>query len=170
MKSYSNPAEAYHDMMFALGLALTQWGSIELKLFQLYSFLYGQSDPLALNISYHEMGLDVRLRAIDALIKARTGDKKIHKGWAHVTEDIYRQKRLRDKLAHWTVMGGPNPDGTFYSYLSPPSTDLKATKMATDPEKTGAIDSPTLQDFAVKDFNFTAHKIHEYMRAFPQWI
>jgi hypothetical protein len=169
MKSYHTVDAAYSEMTFSLGLALTQWQTIELTLYQLYVFLYGQSDPVALSVSFHEMGLDVRLRAIEALIKTRTNDKKLHKSWAHIMESLYKQKRLRDKLAHWTVMTGPNQDGTYYAYLSPPSTDLKALKMVTDPQKTGAIDTPTLQGLAIKDFKFVSGAIHRYMMDFPQW-
>jgi hypothetical protein len=169
MKSYPTVDAAYHEMTFSLGLALTQWQFVELKLFQLYALLYGQSDGVGLNISFHEMGLDVRLRIIEALIKARTNKKELHKSWAHVKDDVYKQKRLRDKLAHWTVMTGSNQDGTYYAYLSPPSTDLKAEEMAADPQKAGAIDAPTLQEAAIKDFQFVSAAIHRFMMAFPQW-
>lgn len=156
-------------MTFSLGLALTQWQTVEFKLFQLYQFLYGQSDYVALNATFHEMGLDVKMRAISALIEQRTADKSFHKSWKKTTEVFFRQKRLRDKLAHWTVVAARHPSGGYCAYLSPPTTDLRATTIAPGPTDPNAIDAPTLQKQAIQDFGSTSAAIHRYMMNFPKW-
>jgi hypothetical protein len=41
------------------------------------------------------------------------------KAWETVAKEAFKRKRLRDKLAHWTVVAGPSkPDG-YTAYLRP---------------------------------------------------
>jgi len=47
IKSYPSVGEAYADVTFALGFALTQWHTIEHKLYQLFVYLCGNSDENA---------------------------------------------------------------------------------------------------------------------------
>ncbi len=119
IKSYSSIDEAFLDMASALGFALTQWQSIELKIYQLFIYLCGQSDRKALDAIFHEMPLEIRMKSITELIRVRVPDWLSK--WDEVSKKVFKDKRLRDKIAHWTVGTAPHKEGGFTSWLSPPS-------------------------------------------------
>ncbi|MDO9296536.1 hypothetical protein [Bradyrhizobium sp.] len=163
IKSYPSVGEAYADVTFALGFALTQWHTIEHKLYQLFVYLCGNSDEKALNAIFHEMPLESRLRALTELVRLR--DEKSLSAWDDVLKQVTKQKRLRDKLAHWTVETGPHKDGGFTAWLSPPSTDERAKIVFENVQNALGAD-----DLKIKCMEFLAasHAIHGFMMVFPK--
>jgi hypothetical protein len=163
IKTYPTVDQAYSDMTFTLGLALTQWQAVELKLYQLFIFLCGRSDRSALDAIFHEMSLEIKMKAINELIRLREASKLAT--WDTVTKDIFKQKRLRDKLAHWTVVAAPStPDG-YTAYLCPPTTDPRAQTVLQNPQN--AINADDLKS-KITEFHVASHEIHKFMIAFPE--
>ncbi len=164
IKSYPDVGQAYSDVTFALGFALTQWHAVELKLYQLFIYLCGRSDQKAMNAIFHEMPLDVRFRALTELVRLR--DEKSLSAWDSVLKKVMKQKRMRDKLAHWTVGTARHKDGGFTAWLSPPSTDERARDVFENVQN--ALGAQDIQEKS-QEFQFAAHAIHEFMRAFPEF-
>ena len=163
VKPYASVDEAFMDMANALGFTLTQWQVIELKLYQLFIYLCGQSDRKALDAIFHEMPLEVRMKSITELIRIRDGDWLSK--WDAVSKTIFKDKRLRDKIAHWTVGTSRHRDGGFTSWLSPPSTDEEAQKVLDNIQN--AIGADDLRSKAL-EFQITAHAVHQFMTSFPE--
>jgi hypothetical protein len=116
-----------------------------------------------MNAVFHEMPLDVRLRALTELVRLR--DKKLLSAWDDVVKKLVKQKRLRDKLAHWSVGTAPHKDGGFTAWLSPPSTDERAKIVYENIQS--ALGAEDLRNSSL-EFGFAAHAIHEFMMAFPE--
>lgn len=149
-------------MSFALGMALTQWQAVELKIYQLFIYLCGRSDKVALDAVFHEMSLETKMKAITELVRARDTSKL--QAWDTVTKDVFKQKRLRDKLAHWTVVAAPsNPDG-YTAYLCPPTTDPRAHAVLNNPQN--AVNAGELKS-KMMEFGFVSGAIHRFMMDFP---
>lgn len=163
VKLYNSVDAAHSDMTYALGFALTQWQTIELKLYQLFSYLCGQSDQKAVDVIFHEMDLDSRMRAILELVRLR--DNKQLQKWDEVAKLVFKHKRLRDKLAHWTVVGAPAKDGKFTAYLCPPTTDPRAITVVSNPQN--ALNADDLR-YKTREFQMAAGAIHRFMMEFPQ--
>ena len=162
IKSYPTVDEAYSDVTFSLGFALIQWHAVDAKLYQLFIYLCGRSDQEAMNAIFHEMPLEVRLRALTELVRLR--DEESLSAWDAVLKKVTKQKRMRDKLAHWTVGTGRDKDGGFTAWLSPPSTDERAKVVFENIQN--ALGAQDLQDKSM-EFQTAAHAIHNFMMAFP---
>jgi hypothetical protein len=165
MKSYPSIDEAFSDMTFTLGLALTQWQNVEFKLYQLFVFLCGQADERAISIIFHEMPLESKMRAITELVRLR--DKKLLTRWDAISKVLFKHKRLRDKLAHWTVGTKQDKNGEYIAWLSPPTTSAEAANLAKNPAASGAIDADSLRQTAVSDFGAVMAQLHAFMYALP---
>jgi len=165
IKSYPNIGEAYSDVTYSLGFALTQWQAVELKLYQLFVFLCGDSDRKAINVVFHEMPLEVRLRALTELVAMRAPSQA--EAWAEVVKKVHKQRRMRDKLAHWTVVGDQHKDGGFTAWLSPPTTSEQARVVYENNHS--AMGAQDLLDKS-REFQIAAHAVHEFMMAFPELV
>jgi hypothetical protein len=132
IKTYPTLDQAIVDMNFALGIALTQWQAVELKIYQIFVYLCGRSDKVALDAVFHEMSLETKMKAINELIRVRDTSKL--KAWDTVAKEVFKQKRLRDKLAHWTVVAGPGEPDAYTAYLCPPTTDPRAQTVLNNPQ------------------------------------
>jgi hypothetical protein len=165
IKSHPTFDAALVEMTFALGMALTQWQLVEHKIYQLFVFLCGKSDERAINVIFHELSLELKMRAIMELVRLR--DKGFLSAWDEASKAVYRQKRLRDKLAHWTVVGSEAEGGKFIAYLCPPTTSLQAKKVIANPNG-GAIDADTLRNDAITGFLGAAAAIDRFMHSLPE--
>lgn len=169
IKSYEHLDQAYHEITLALGYALTQWQQIEHKLYQLFICLCGRCDQEAITVVFHEMSLETKLKAITELVRYR--DNSFLPTWDTCSKAVFKQKSLRDKLAHWTVVGTKNKEGRYLTYLSPPITSLGAQKLhetiVANPGA-GAIDADTLNARSIKDFGAAAHSVHLFMMSLPE--
>ena len=161
IKTHQTLDAAVGEMTFTLGLALTQWQSVEYMLYHLFIDLCGRSDEAALNAIFHEMSLETKMKSITELVRLRNKDKL--SDWDKVSKALFKQKRLRDKLAHWSVVTAPRGDA-YISYLAPPVTDARAKKYIENPEG-GAIDAETLRETSVRDFSFVAASIQNFRKA-----
>jgi hypothetical protein len=162
IKTYPTIDQAWSDMTFALGTALTQWQFLELKLYQLFTYLCGRSDKIAIDAIFHEMSLETKMKSINELIRIRDASKL--KSWNETAKDIFKQKRLRDKLAHWTVAADDVPGG-YTAYLSPPSTDPRAQTVARNPQNAMNADDLRKQ---MAQFMVAGNAIHRFMMDFPE--
>jgi hypothetical protein len=163
IKNYPTLDQAVVDMNFALGIALTQWQGVELKIYQLFIYLCGRSDKAALDAVFHEMSLETKMKAITELVRLRDATRL--SAWDAAAKAVFKQKRLRDKLAHWTVVAAPgNPDG-YTAYLCPPTTDPRAQMVLKNPQ-----DAMNADDLKSKmlEFGYASHGIHQFMMDFPE--
>jgi len=78
-------------MAAALGFALAQWHTVETALYNLYVYLCGYEDERAVNVVFHEMSVDVKLRAIGALINLR--DSSRSKSWNRLRNDHFSEQK-----------------------------------------------------------------------------
>jgi len=163
IKIYPTFDQAVVDMNFALGIALTQWQGVELKVYQLFIYLCGQSDRAALDAVFHEMSLEIKMKALTELIRLRDASRLA--AWDGVAKAVFKQKRLRDKLAHWTVMTGPGEGGGYTAYLCPPTTDPRAQIVLRNPQN--ALNADDLKS-KMLDFGVTGGAIHRFMMDFPE--
>lgn len=162
--SYPTVDEAYSKVTFALGVALTQWQSVELKLYQLFIFLSGSSDQRAIGVIFHEMPLEVRLRSLTELVRLRN-EAMIPK-WDATLKIVHKQRRFRDKLAHWTVCTAPHKDGGFTAWLTPPTTDDRARVVYENLQNAMGANDLTAKSL---EFGVAAHSIHVFMHEFPDF-
>src|SRR5258706_12316393 len=147
MKSYPTRDEAVTEMTKALGTAFANWQTIEFNLFLLYRHLCGEANVTqrkVMEITYNSMQLESKMVAIAGLIKLRTPtDKKYMQDWDLIAKQFNKQKRLRDKMAHWSIVSTPKPAG-YYAFLAPPLSDIDSViKASADPENSEAISAET---------------------------
>jgi hypothetical protein len=114
MQTYPTLDEALNRTTMAMGTALVQWQFIEHAMFQLYAHLFGQSDQRAINLIYHSMGLEAKIITITKLVKPRSANSDVVQRWDKISKDIFKQKKLRDKLAYWTVLSGQSKEADIY--------------------------------------------------------
>ncbi len=163
MQSYQTLDEALTRTTMALGTALVQWQFIETAMFGLYAHLCGQSDQRAINLIYHSMSLETKTKAITKLVKYRASD--LVQEWDNIRKAMNKQKELRDKLAHWTVMSGLSKDGGYISYLAPPTTDdHRIHKVISDPDNSEAISAEVLKQRSISDFQRVGYSIVEFQK------
>ena len=80
--------------------------------------------------------------AITKLVKYGASNSDVVQDWDKISKAMFKQKKLRDKLAHWTVISGQSKDGEYISYLAPPTTDDRRThRIISDPDDREAISS-----------------------------
>jgi hypothetical protein len=161
IKTYPTVDQAIVDMNFALGMALTQWQFVELKLYQLFIYLCAKSDQAALDAIFHEMDIDTKMRAIGELVRLRDPAKL--GAWDEAAKSVFKQKRLRDRLAHWTVVTGPVDPSGYTAYLCPPTTDPRAQTVLQNPQD--AINADDLKT-RMLNFQVAAHAVHQFMMGF----
>ena len=110
------------------------------------------------------------MTALAALIKVRTSDKKYVQEWDEVRKDFCKQKRLRNKLAHWSIMQSQlfQSGDTFVAFLAPPLSDIpRMLKALQDPENGEAISAEGLLKQALEDFGNVNVKIDAFRRSLP---
>jgi len=83
-----------------------------------------------------------------------------------------KQKRLRDKLAHWSIVqANPNKDGVFLksefvAVLAPPLTDIpRILKAVQDAENSEAIPAETLLERSTDDFGSLNQRIDAFRQS-----
>jgi hypothetical protein len=114
---------ASKDFTHLLGYALVAWQGVETELHSLYVVLANASEEN--NIIWHSINsLDIKIQIVSALVVHRN-DAKTIAAWTTAENKLRRKKKLRDKLAHWHVLG--NMSGGIYRgiYLTPPTTDFR---------------------------------------------
>jgi hypothetical protein len=174
MKSYSTREDALDAMTRALGNALANWQSVEMSLFSLYRDLCGKTDKRISSALFSAMSLETKMVALAALIKVRTDDKKYMQDWDSVSKEFFKQKRVRDKMAHWSVMqSNAMKDGKFVptefiAFLAPPLSDIpRMIKVPADPENSEAISAEVLSKHSLNDFGAVNEKIDVFRRGLP---
>jgi hypothetical protein len=171
MKSYPTRDEAVTEITKALGMAFSHWQTIEFNLFLLYRNLCGDltvDQRKVTEIVYNSMPLESKITALAGLIKHRTPmDKKYMQDWDLIAKQFNKQKRLRDKMAHWSILSTPKPAG-YYAFLAPPLSDLdRVVKASADPENSEAISAETLFQRSTEDFGKVSAAIEAFSRNLP---
>ncbi|MBR1154281.1 hypothetical protein [Bradyrhizobium sp. JYMT SZCCT0428] len=172
MKSHPIRDEAVNEMTRALGTALMHWQQIEFKLFLLYRTLCGGRHPQSkiTDTIYGAMSLETKMVAVAALIKLRVSDKKYMQSWDTVAKAFFKQKKLRDKMAHWSIVGTPDQkrSGYYYAFLAPPLSDLdRMLKTAANPGNSEAISAETLLRRSLDDFSIVTAAIDQFRDSLP---
>jgi hypothetical protein len=174
MKTHSTREEALDAMTRALGMALANWQSIEMALFFLYTELCGKTDKSIAGAIFNSMSLETKMMALTALIKVRTSDKKYMQDWDTLFKAFSKQKRLRDKMAHWSIIqSNPVENGEFVNekfvaFLAPPASDIpRMLKALRDPENSEAVSAEVLLEKSIEDFGSVNEKIEAFRKSLP---
>ena len=174
MKAYSTQKEAVDEMTRALGMALANWQSVEMTLFTFYLALCGKTDRKISGAIYNSMSLETKVTALAALIKVRTSDKKYMQEWDVVQKEFSKQKRLRDKLAHWSIVQThPIKEGAFVTsefvaVLVPPLSDIpRMLKALDDPANSEALSAESLLQRSTNEFGSLNAKIDAFRQSLP---
>jgi len=171
MKSYPTRDEAVSEITKALGMAFSRWQTVEFNLFLLYRRLCGEANITqrkVMEITYNSMQLESKMFAVAGLIKFRTPtDKKYMQDWDLIAKQFNKQKKLRDKMAHWSIVSTQKA-AEYYAFLAPPLSDIdRVIKASADPENSEAISAETLLRRSSDDFGKVSAAIEEFMRKLP---
>jgi hypothetical protein len=170
MKSYSTQDEALDAMTSALGVALANWQSVEVTLFFLYIELCDKTAQKIRDAIFGAMSLDTKMRVLASLIKARTSDQKYMRDWDGVHKKFSKQKRLRDKLAHWTIMQSQldQSGNKFVAFLAPPVSNIaRMLRALENPENSEAISAEVLLKKSLDEFGEVNKKIDAFRQSLP---
>lgn len=109
MAKNPNPQDVIYA---AVGRALSEWSAVEDQLGKVYCTAINPRNSLSAERSYWAVtSFDARLKMVDAVINSRCKHKKIIlTGWALVHTELVAQNRMRNKIAHGTVLRLTNPN------------------------------------------------------------
>ena len=162
------PYDPINETTAALGLALGQWQEVEGELFTLYQALAGEAvmpNPTT-TIWNAVISTHTKIKIVDALVQFTIKDAHLLAQWVTVLNAVKRQKKTRDKLAHWRIV--PHlQDGKWSVFLAQPFPHPKSFTKGYGEPHTGALDAASLREQA-KHFNRLSQDIREFITAYLQ--
>lgn len=111
MPSSNEPLNGYEESIafyYYIGLAITSWAHVELALYWILSACFTKNNRGHLALGFFSIeNFRSRLQFADQLFKAKYGKSRHAKKWGKLHADLLRLSKLRNHLAHYTVMGYP---------------------------------------------------------------
>ena len=115
-----NQISEHERLSMHIGRSITSWQSVESGLFLLYAKLIASPNLAAVSASYHSiMNFNIRLDLVDAAAQIMLEKSPYLDSWNKLRERCETASRLRNKLAHFTVVTDTRKNVRHKVYLTP---------------------------------------------------
>lgn len=93
-------------ILLYLGLAISSWQNIEEALSRVYIHVLGEKNRTTASAAFWSLlGIKIRLDMVDAAVRdAINEDRTILLEWKRIYNQVNRQRKFRNKLAHFKIV------------------------------------------------------------------